>query len=90
MRRRSECGTGWIDENRHSRDIFEDTWIRPLSRIAMEFGVSDTARRKMCHRHDIPTPGRRRIAVPRYAWHVRTGTRAARRSRQRIRSEPRL
>ena len=42
-----------------SRDaLFEDVWARPLSRIAAEFGVSDTALRKMCDRHDIPTPGR--------------------------------
>lgn len=39
-------------------DLFEDSWTRPLSRIAAEFGVSDTALRKMCDRHDIPTPGR--------------------------------
>lgn len=38
--------------------LFEDVWTRPLSRIAAEFGVSDTALRKMCDRHDIPTPGR--------------------------------
>lgn len=38
--------------------LFEDAWTRPLSRIAAEFGVSDTALRKMCDRHDIPTPGR--------------------------------
>ena len=42
-----------------SRDaLFKDVWTRPLSRIAAEFGVSDTALRKMCDRHDIPTPGR--------------------------------
>lgn len=38
--------------------LFDDAWTRPLSRIAAEFGVSDTALRKMCDRHDIPTPGR--------------------------------
>jgi hypothetical protein len=38
--------------------LFADAWTRPLSRIAAEFGVSDTALRKMCDRHDIPTPGR--------------------------------
>jgi len=38
--------------------LFEDAWKRPLSKIAAEFGVSDTALRKMCDRHDIPTPGR--------------------------------
>jgi hypothetical protein len=43
----------------HSREaLFRDAWTRPLSRIAAEFGVSDTALRKMCDRHDIPTPGR--------------------------------
>jgi hypothetical protein len=39
-------------------DLFKDAWTRPLSRIAAEFGVSDTALRKTCDRHDIPTSGR--------------------------------
>jgi hypothetical protein len=38
--------------------LFKDAWTRPLSRIAAEFGVRDTALCKMCDRHDIPTPGR--------------------------------
>lgn len=37
--------------------LFEDAWTRPLSRIAAEFGVSDTALRKMCDRHGIRAPG---------------------------------
>ncbi|MDO8798956.1 hypothetical protein [Phenylobacterium sp.] len=39
-------------------ELFEDAWKRPLSTIAAEFGISDTALRKICDRHDIPTPGR--------------------------------
>lgn len=39
-------------------DLFADAWRRPLSTIAAEFGISDTALRKICDRHDIPTPGR--------------------------------
>lgn len=38
--------------------LFQDAWTRPLSTIAAEFGISDTALRKICDRHDIPTPGR--------------------------------
>lgn len=38
--------------------LFKDAWTRPLAKIAAEFGVSDTALRKACDRHDIPTPGR--------------------------------
>jgi len=39
-------------------ELFRDAWTRPLSTIAAEFGISDTALRKICDRHDIPTPGR--------------------------------
>src|SRR3954469_25513429 len=38
--------------------LFEDTWTRPLSTIAPEYGISDVGLRKICDRHDIPTPGR--------------------------------
>lgn len=38
--------------------LFEDVWKRPLREIAAELGVSDVGLRKICDRHDIPTPGR--------------------------------
>lgn len=38
--------------------LFEAAWQRPLTDIAAEFGISDVGLRKICDRHDIPTPGR--------------------------------
>lgn len=38
--------------------LLEAAWQRPLTDIAAELGVSDVGLRKICDRHDIPTPGR--------------------------------
>lgn len=38
--------------------LFEAAWQRPLTDIAAELGISDVGLRKICDRHDIPTPGR--------------------------------
>lgn len=38
--------------------LFEAAWQRPLTEIAAELGVTDVGLRKICDRHDIPTPGR--------------------------------
>ncbi|MDO8380134.1 hypothetical protein [Phenylobacterium sp.] len=38
--------------------LFEAAWQRPLTDIAAELGVSDVGLRKICDRHEIPTPGR--------------------------------
>lgn len=38
--------------------LYEAAWERPLTEIAAELGVTDVGLRKICDRHDIPTPGR--------------------------------
>ncbi len=38
--------------------LFDATWQRPLTEIAAELGVTDVGLRKICDRHEIPTPGR--------------------------------
>ena len=38
--------------------LFDDVWTRPLTKIAPELGISDVALRKICDRHNIPSPGR--------------------------------
>jgi hypothetical protein len=38
--------------------LFVDVWTRPLTELAADYGVSDVGLRKICDRHDIPTPGR--------------------------------
>lgn len=54
-------------------DLFNAAWDRPLTTVAAELGVTSTALKKTCDRHDIPTPGRgywaqvqagKRFAVP--------------------------
>jgi hypothetical protein len=40
------------------QDLFDKVWSGPVTRVAAEFGVSDTAVRKMCRRHGIPVPSR--------------------------------
>lgn len=40
------------------QDLFDKVWSSPVTRVAAEFGVSDTAVRKMCRRHGIPVPSR--------------------------------
>lgn len=38
--------------------LFEAAWERPLTEIADDLGVTSTGLKKICDRHDIPTPGR--------------------------------
>ena len=40
------------------QDLFDKVWSSPVTKVATEFGVSDTAVRKMCRRHGIPVPSR--------------------------------
>ena len=40
------------------QDLFDKVWSQPVTKVAAELGLSDTAVRKMCDRHDIPVPGR--------------------------------
>jgi len=37
-------------------DLYALVWQTPLSRLAKRFGLSDVGLRKICRRHDIPTP----------------------------------
>ena len=39
-------------------DLFELAWSKPLSQLAMDFGISDVALAKRCRRLGIPIPGR--------------------------------
>ncbi|MBU1513252.1 MAG: hypothetical protein KKA25_04080 [Alphaproteobacteria bacterium] len=38
--------------------LFEAAWERPLTEIAEDIGITSTGLKKICDRHDIPTPGR--------------------------------
>jgi hypothetical protein len=40
------------------QDLFEAAWARPLTEIAEELAITSTGLKKICDRHDIPTPGR--------------------------------
>lgn len=48
--------------------LFEAAWARPLTDIAEDIGITSTGLKKICDRHDIPTPGRG------YWAQVRAGT----------------
>ena len=39
-------------------DLYEKVWTTPLSRLAPQFGLSDTGLKKICARMQIPTPSR--------------------------------
>jgi hypothetical protein len=38
--------------------LFEAAWERPLTDVAADIGITSTGLKKICDRHDIPTPGR--------------------------------
>ena len=37
-------------------DLYEMVWDRPMSQLSKELGMSDVGIRKICRRHNIPTP----------------------------------
>ena len=37
-------------------ELYSLVWQTPLSRLAKRFGLSDVGLRKICVKHDIPTP----------------------------------
>jgi len=37
-------------------DLYELVWSKPMTHLAREFGLSDVGLRKICVRHNIPTP----------------------------------
>lgn len=40
------------------RELYDLVWDRPLTKIAVDLGISDVALHKICVRHRIPLPGR--------------------------------
>lgn len=38
-------------------ELYERVWTTPVHRVAKEFGYSDVGLAKLCHKHQIPTPG---------------------------------
>ena len=38
-------------------ELYEKVWAAPLRTIAREYGLSDVGLKKICTRHNIPTPG---------------------------------
>lgn len=39
------------------KDLYDLVWTEPLRTLAKRFGFSDVGLKKLCKRHDIPTPG---------------------------------
>jgi len=37
-------------------ELYALVWDRPMTKLAKEFGLSDVALHKICHKHDVPTP----------------------------------
>lgn len=40
------------------RELYGLVWSTPLSKLAVQFNISGRGLAKLCHRHEIPTPGR--------------------------------
>ena len=38
------------------KDLFDLVWSTPMTKLAANYGISDVALRKKCHKHQIPTP----------------------------------
>lgn len=39
-------------------ELYEAVWKTPVSRLAEDFGLSDTGLRDVCRRYGVPLPGR--------------------------------
>lgn len=39
------------------KDVYDLVWSKPVCALAKEFGMSDVALAKWCHKMDIPLPG---------------------------------
>jgi len=39
-------------------ELYEKVWTIPMQKLAKKFGLSDVGLAKLCHRHEIPVPGR--------------------------------
>lgn len=40
------------------RDLYEQVWSKPMTKVATDYGITSTALKKTCNRHHIPTPER--------------------------------
>lgn len=40
------------------QQLFDMAWARPRTKVAADLGVTSTALKKTCRRHNIPTPSR--------------------------------
>lgn len=38
--------------------LYEQVWERPLMKVAVDNNITGTALKKICNRHEIPTPER--------------------------------
>lgn len=47
-------------ENQHfeltREELYEQVWSRPVIHLAKEYGLSDVGLKKICKKHNIPTP----------------------------------
>lgn len=39
------------------RELYERVWHTPMRTLAKEFQISDVGLKKICDRHEVPTPG---------------------------------
>jgi hypothetical protein len=57
-----DCGCTTGDMHDHAtltrEQLHELVWNKPMSRLAAEFGISDVGLKKVCARHNVPTPPR--------------------------------
>lgn len=40
------------------KELYEQVWSKPMTKVAADYGVTGTALKKTCDRHHIPTPER--------------------------------
>jgi hypothetical protein len=40
------------------KDLYEQVWTTPMTKLAVEYGLSDRGLAKLCAREKIPVPGR--------------------------------
>jgi hypothetical protein len=56
----SESSEVFVQETRRvllREELYERVWTTSVHRLAKEFGYSDVGLSKLCHKHQIPTPG---------------------------------
>jgi len=51
--------------------LYEQVWSRPMTKVATDYGITSTALKKTCDRHQIPTPERGYWAKRVHGKHVR-------------------